>query len=114
MDERMRILELIESGEISAEEGARRIEAPAQAAGGPSRCHCPPAGPGAVAVAVRVLAREWVAGVGRVSAAILLYPRGPFQVVDLGLDSLHPRCAGSVVGLVAAASPLALCARTAV
>ena len=27
MDERMRILELIESGEISAEEGARRLEA---------------------------------------------------------------------------------------
>jgi hypothetical protein len=45
MDERMRILELIESGEISAEEGARRLEAPAQAAGGPGASAAAPAVP---------------------------------------------------------------------
>jgi hypothetical protein len=42
MDERMRILELIESGEISAEEGARRLEALAQAAGRPGASKATP------------------------------------------------------------------------
>jgi hypothetical protein len=45
MDERMRILELIESGEISAEEGARRLEAPAQATEGPRASAAAPAVP---------------------------------------------------------------------
>ena len=35
MDERLRILELIEAGEISVEEGARRLEDAAEAAGAP-------------------------------------------------------------------------------
>lgn len=37
MDERMRILELIEAGEISAEEGARRLEALSESAEAPER-----------------------------------------------------------------------------
>jgi hypothetical protein len=35
MDERLQILELIEAGEISVEEGARRLEASAEVAGAP-------------------------------------------------------------------------------
>ncbi|MCP4543108.1 MAG: DUF2089 domain-containing protein [Chloroflexi bacterium] len=37
MDERMRILELIEAGEINAEEGARRLEAFSESIGAPER-----------------------------------------------------------------------------
>lgn len=41
MDERMQILELIEAGEISAEEGARRLEALAQATERPGAAATP-------------------------------------------------------------------------